>query len=51
MHGSVNVSILYLLTCFVILDQTEWIRQSFFKQKTAYAILRSDWSSDVCSSD
>eukprot|EP01045_Picozoa_sp_COSAG04_P043434 COSAG04_NODE_14235_length_576_cov_0.844864_2_plen_76_part_01 len=23
----------------------------FFKQKTAYAILRSDWSSDVCSSD
>eukprot|EP01045_Picozoa_sp_COSAG04_P054476 COSAG04_NODE_24363_length_323_cov_0.575893_1_plen_39_part_10 len=25
--------------------------ESFFKQKTAYAILRSDWSSDVCSSD
>ena len=24
---------------------------SFFKQKTAYAILRRDWSSDVCSSD
>eukprot|EP01045_Picozoa_sp_COSAG04_P061652 COSAG04_NODE_31778_length_255_cov_0.576923_1_plen_31_part_01 len=24
---------------------------SFFKQKTAYEILRSDWSSDVCSSD
>eukprot|EP01047_Picozoa_sp_COSAG01_P138878 COSAG01_NODE_69582_length_261_cov_0.598765_1_plen_70_part_10 len=23
----------------------------FFKQKTAYGILRSDWSSDVCSSD
>src|SRR6056297_1569245 len=23
----------------------------FFKQKTAYDILRSDWSSDVCSSD
>eukprot|EP01048_Picozoa_sp_COSAG05_P035722 COSAG05_NODE_15688_length_364_cov_0.494340_1_plen_86_part_10 len=23
----------------------------FFKQKTAYVILRSDWSSDVCSSD
>ena len=22
-----------------------------FKQKTAYEILRSDWSSDVCSSD
>src|SRR6056297_3043385 len=23
----------------------------FFKQKTAYEILRSNWSSDVCSSD
>src|SRR6056297_3914612 len=23
----------------------------FFKQKTAYEILRSDWGSDVCSSD
>src|SRR6056297_4170771 len=23
----------------------------FFKQKTAYEMLRSDWSSDVCSSD
>src|SRR6056297_3729670 len=23
----------------------------FFKQKPAYEILRSDWSSDVCSSD
>eukprot|EP01047_Picozoa_sp_COSAG01_P131257 COSAG01_NODE_60961_length_292_cov_0.269430_1_plen_63_part_01 len=26
-------------------------RAAFFKQKTAYEILRSDWSSDVCSSD
>src|SRR6056297_4042161 len=32
--------VLALLCCFV-----------FFKQKTAYEILRSDWSSDVCSSD
>eukprot|EP01045_Picozoa_sp_COSAG04_P042005 COSAG04_NODE_13055_length_622_cov_0.856597_1_plen_67_part_10 len=23
----------------------------FFEQKTAYEILRGDWSSDVCSSD
>eukprot|EP01046_Picozoa_sp_COSAG06_P104218 COSAG06_NODE_50411_length_319_cov_0.422727_1_plen_30_part_10 len=23
----------------------------FFKQKTAYAIMSGDWSSDVCSSD
>ena len=31
-----------------------WARDAvevFFKQKTAYEILRSDWSSDVCSSD
>ena len=25
--------------------------RNFFKQKTAYEILRSDWSSDVCSFD
>src|SRR6056297_3207514 len=28
-----------------------WLGFFFFKQKTAYEILRSDWSSDVCSSD
>src|SRR5881396_4284513 len=31
-----------------------WIRFVtffFFKQKTAYEMVRSDWSSDVCSSD
>eukprot|EP01048_Picozoa_sp_COSAG05_P030700 COSAG05_NODE_10810_length_545_cov_0.921525_2_plen_58_part_01 len=28
-----------------------WRTRHFFKQKTAYEILRSDWSSDVCSSD
>eukprot|EP01043_Picozoa_sp_COSAG02_P128112 COSAG02_NODE_65539_length_258_cov_0.226415_1_plen_48_part_10 len=27
------------------------VTNPFFKQKTAYEILRSDWSSDVCSSD
>eukprot|EP01048_Picozoa_sp_COSAG05_P035055 COSAG05_NODE_15005_length_381_cov_0.468085_2_plen_27_part_01 len=27
------------------------MRDGFFKRKTAYEILRSDWSSDVCSSD
>ena len=32
---------------------THWkgFKKAFFKQKTAYEILRSDWSSDVCSSD
>eukprot|EP01048_Picozoa_sp_COSAG05_P031836 COSAG05_NODE_11850_length_493_cov_1.147208_1_plen_42_part_10 len=28
-----------------------YLADFFFKQKTAYEILRSDWSSDVCSSD
>src|SRR3546814_5726207 len=28
-----------------------WIRFFFFKQKTAYEMRISDWSSDVCSSD
>eukprot|EP01047_Picozoa_sp_COSAG01_P137605 COSAG01_NODE_68141_length_265_cov_0.590361_1_plen_54_part_01 len=35
-------------------DVPQWTaktRALFFKQKTAYGILRSDWSSDVCSSD
>jgi outer membrane protein TolC len=27
------------------------LKKVFFKQKTAYEILSSDWSSDVCSSD
>src|SRR3546814_18202710 len=28
-----------------------WLRVFFFKQKTAYEMRISDWSSDVCSSD
>src|SRR3546814_10067162 len=28
-----------------------WLRFCFFKQKTAYEMRISDWSSDVCSSD
>ena len=27
------------------------LKKVFFKQKTAYAMVRCDWSSDVCSSD
>src|SRR5881396_4293314 len=37
-----------------ILQQVKYISNSFFfffKQKTAYEMVRSDWSSDVCSSD
>src|SRR3546814_9752508 len=33
---------MYVLLCFVVF---------FFKQKTAYEMRISDWSSDVCSSD
>src|SRR3546814_6411580 len=34
---------LYIVSCFYIIF--------FFKQKTAYDMRISDWSSDVCSSD
>src|SRR3546814_4723851 len=36
-------ALLYVLTCSI------WF--FFFKQKTAYELRISDWSSDVCSSD
>src|SRR3546814_24889 len=36
----------YLIRCIVLL-----IKILFFKQKTAYVMRISDWSSDVCSSD
>src|SRR3546814_3179782 len=37
-------------TCFYIVFN-EFIFVFFFKQKTAYEMRISDWSSDVCSSD
>src|SRR3546814_10155657 len=37
-----TVSIYYCAFCFIVF---------FFKQKTAYEMRISDWSSDVCSSD
>src|SRR3546814_7932435 len=40
--GLVYSSYIFLLVCFVFF---------FFKQKTAYEMRISDWSSDVCSSD
>src|SRR3546814_6320278 len=40
MHRYVLLSFLFLLVFFF-----------FFNQKTAYELLISDWSSDVCSSD
>eukprot|EP01045_Picozoa_sp_COSAG04_P025619 COSAG04_NODE_3395_length_2858_cov_1.595143_4_plen_305_part_01 len=40
---------------YQVLAALNWVHfkpdQFFFKQKPAYEILRSDWSSDVCSSD
>src|SRR3546814_3647682 len=35
----------------VVLFDVKVIRVFFFKQKTAYEMRISDWSSDVCSSD
>src|SRR3546814_10875510 len=43
---------LYLVgICFYILLYFKCILFFFFKQKTAYEVRISDWSSDVCSSD
>src|SRR3546814_1178886 len=41
------VILLYYMTCVVSLVRFVF----FFKQKTAYEMRISDWSSDVCSSD
>src|SRR3546814_7485088 len=40
----------YVLTLYVV-DRRGVIMFFFFKQKTAYEMRISDWSSDVCSSD
>src|SRR3546814_9239301 len=40
---SISLLLLLLLMCYVVVF--------FFKQKTAYEMRISDWSSDVCSSD
>src|SRR3546814_9122713 len=37
-----NVCVLFVVVCYFVF---------FFKQKTAYEMRISDWSSDVCSSD
>src|SRR3546814_3026634 len=41
--------LVYVLSVFVILLGAVFV--FFFKQKTAYEMRISDWSSDVCSSD
>src|SRR3546814_2123961 len=46
MFGELVCSILYLCVISVV-----FVLFFFFKQKTAYEMRISDWSSDVCSSD
>src|SRR3546814_13374631 len=40
-----------MLSWYVICSFISWFVFFFFKQKTAYEMRISDWSSDVCSSD
>src|SRR3546814_5886685 len=42
---------LVLVICFEICQSMSFSIVFFFKQKTAYEMRISDWSSDVCSSD
>src|SRR3546814_17731602 len=42
----------YLLVCpCIVVSRDDMVLFFFFKQKTAYEMRISDWSSDVCSSD
>src|SRR3546814_4802898 len=43
-----ELHVLYVLCCIVLCSVVVFF---FFKQKTAYEMRISDWSSDVCSSD
>src|SRR3546814_7048208 len=43
--------VLVVIYCFVFLYLFVYFMLFFFKQKTAYEMRISDWSSDVCSSD
>src|SRR3546814_2614157 len=45
-----HFSLCFLLGCY-ILSVSLFLFFFFFKQKTAYEMRISDWSSDVCSSD
>src|SRR3546814_967479 len=47
MNDSLDLSCIFCLFCLCVSD----ISFFFFKQKTAYEMRISDWSSDVCSSD
>src|SRR3546814_8640382 len=40
-----------VIVCVISAFVYDWLVFFFFKQKTAYEMRISDWSSDVCSSD
>src|SRR3546814_20083373 len=42
---------MFVVSIFLWLEQALFVFFFFFKQKTAYEMRISDWSSDVCSSD
>src|SRR3546814_1499806 len=44
------MSYMLILNCLLFIDRLSFV-VFFFKQKTAYEMRISDWSSDVCSSD
>src|SRR3546814_5524710 len=51
---SVSSCILYFIVCYTCvcsISSSIFFLFFFFKQKTAYEMRISDWSSDVCSSD
>src|SRR3546814_3801379 len=45
------ISVFYLCILLNVMYETTFTSFFFFKQKTAYELRISDWSSDVCSSD
>src|SRR3546814_7146241 len=46
-----NLSQLSYVACYIVVYFCRLLLFFFFKQKTAYEMRISDWSSDVCSSD
>src|SRR3546814_6844368 len=47
----IHLVVFFVLLCSVYVFYSTLIFFFFFKQKTAYEMRISDWSSDVCSSD
>src|SRR3546814_6289723 len=51
MYVAYSYSVIFLFLCYVLSCFVFVLFFFFFKQKTAYEMRISDWSSDVCSSD